>query len=242
MRQALPAMREVFAEGSAPRTSINRRIGSERRLATIRSRLDAATKIAHAHSAKVNDVLLTAVARGYRALLRTRGERVDDLVLRAFVPVSLHREQPGQAQGNVDAAMVVPLPIGEPDESRLLERIAAETAERKAKARPSGGAIFRSIAIQRAFLEYTPHQRMMNAYVTDVPGPPVPLYFAGAAIRELFPRVPILGNMSIGVGALSYEDQFNITVVADRQQSPDLEIFVDGVGRALDALADSIRA
>jgi diacylglycerol O-acyltransferase / wax synthase len=242
MRQALPAMREVFAEGSAPRTSINRRIGSERRLATIRSRLDAATKIAHAHSAKVNDVLLTAVARGYRALLRTRGERVDDMVLRAFVPVSLHREQPGQAQGNVDAAMVVPLPIGEPDESRLLERIAAETAERKAKARPSGGAIFRSIAIQRAFLEYTPHQRMMNAYVADVPGPRVPLYFAGAAIRELFPRVPILGNMSIGVGALSYEDQFNITVVADRQQSPDLEIFVDGVGRALDALADSIRA
>jgi diacylglycerol O-acyltransferase / wax synthase len=82
---------------------------------------------------------------------------------------------------------------------------------------------------------------MMNAYVADVAGPPVPLYFAGAAIRELFPRVPILGNMSIGVGALSYEDQFNITVVADRQQSPDLNIFVDGVRRALDALADSAR-
>ena len=47
--------------------------------------------------------------------------------------------------------------------------------------------------------------------------------------------------MSIGVGALSYEDQFNITVIADRHQSPDLETFVDGVGRALEALADSIR-
>jgi diacylglycerol O-acyltransferase / wax synthase len=241
IRQGLPAMRELFAEGSAPRTSVNHRIGSERRLAIIRSRLDVAKKIAHAHNAKVNDVLLTAVARGYRALLQSRGEAVDDLVLRAFVPVSLHQEQPGQAQGNIDAAMVVPLPIGEPDESSLLERVAAETAERKAKARPSGGAIFRSIAIQRAFLAYTPYQRMMNAYVADVPGPPVPLYFAGAAIRELFPRVPILGNMSIGVGALSYEDQFNITVVADRQQSSDLEIFNDGVGRALEALENPIR-
>jgi diacylglycerol O-acyltransferase / wax synthase len=156
--------------------------------------------------------------------------------------VSLHQEQPGQAQGNVDAAMVVPLPIGEQDEFRLLERIAAESAERKAKARPSGGAIFRSIAIQRAFLIYTPYQRLMNAYVTDVPGPPVPLYFAGAPIRELFPVVPILGNMSIGVGALSYAEQFNITVVADRQLCPDLDTFVDGMKHSLDALRDSVRA
>jgi diacylglycerol O-acyltransferase / wax synthase len=179
------------------------------------------------------------VARGYRALLAGRGERVDDLVLRSFVPVSLHGEQSGQAQGNIDAAMVVPLPIGEPDVGRLLERIAAESAERKTKSRPSGGSLFRSVAIQRAFLSYTPYQRMMNAYVTDVPGPPVSLYFAGAPIRELFPLVPILGNMSIGVGALSYADQFNITVVADRQLCPDLGIFVDGAERGLDSLAGS---
>jgi WS/DGAT/MGAT family acyltransferase len=229
-------MRELFTEGSAPQTSVNRRIGSDRTLAIIRSRLDVAKEIAHAHHAKVNDVLLTAVARGYRALLESRGERVDDLVLRAFVPVSLHEEQPGQEQGNIDAAMVVPLPIGEADDARLLERIAAESATRKEKARPSGGAIFRSIAVQRAFLWYTPYQRMMNAYVTDVPGPPVPLYVAGAPIRELFPLVPILGNMAIGVGALSYADQLNITVVADRQLCPDLGIYVDGVERALGAL------
>ena len=74
MRQALPAMRELFAEGSAPRTSINRRIGSERRLATIRSRLDAATKIAHVHSAKVNDVLLTArISACYSTRIGIRG-------------------------------------------------------------------------------------------------------------------------------------------------------------------------
>ena len=200
MRHSAPAMREVFAEDRAPRTSVNRPIGTDRRLAIIRSGLDVAKKIAHAHAAKVNDVLLTAVARGYGALLQSRGERVDDLVLRAFVPVSLHQERPGQAQGNVDAGMAVPLPIGEPDDARLLERIAAESAVRKTRSRPSGGSLFRSVAIQRAFLSYMPYQRMMNAYVTDVQGPPVPLYFAGAPIRELFPLVPILGNMSIGVG------------------------------------------
>src|SRR5215211_6365760 len=237
---ALPALREMFAEGSAPRTSVNRPIGSDRRVAVIRGNLGVAKEIAHAHHAKVNDVLLAAVARGYGALLRARGERVEDLVLRGFVPVSLHREQPGEARGNVDAGMVVPLPIDEPDDSRLLERIAAESAERKAKARPPAGELFGSIVIQRAFLHYMPHQRVMNAYVADVPGPPVPLFFAGAAIRELFPLVPITANLTIGVGALSYAEQFNITVVADRDLCTDMDIFVDGVKRSVDALAASV--
>jgi diacylglycerol O-acyltransferase / wax synthase len=241
MRGRVPAMREVFAEERAPRTSVNRRIGSDRRLAIIRSRLDLAKQVAHAHRGKVNDVLLTAVARGYRALLQSRGERVERLVLRAFVPVSLHDEQPGPARGNIDAAMVVPLPLGEADDARLLERIAVESAARKAKSRPSGGTLFPSVTVQRAFLSYTAYQRMMNAYVADVPGPPVPLFFAGAPIREIFPLVPILGNMTIGVGALSYADQFNVTVVADRQLCPDLPIFVGAVEHTLASLASARR-
>jgi diacylglycerol O-acyltransferase / wax synthase len=67
-----------------------------------------------------------------------------------------------------------------------------------------------------------------------------PLYFAGAPIRELFPLVPITANLTIGVGALSYADQFNVTVVADRQLCPDLDVFVDGVEQALAALGDSM--
>jgi hypothetical protein len=185
-------------------------------------------------------VLLTAVARGYRALLRSRRERVEGLVLRAFVPVSLHQAQAGEARGNVDAGMVVPLPIDEHDDARLLERIAAESAERKTKARPPAGDLFGSIVVQRAFLRYMPHQRVMNAYVADVPGPPVALFFAGAPIRELFPLVPITANITIGVGALSYADQFNITVVADRDLCTDVDVFVDGVTRSVDVLAHSV--
>jgi diacylglycerol O-acyltransferase / wax synthase len=239
---ALPALREMFAEGSAPKTSVNRPIGSDRRLAVIRSDLEVVRRIAHTHHAKINDVLLAAVARGYRALLRSRREPIEGLVLRAFVPVSLHQEQAGEARGNVDAGMVVPLPIDEPDDSRLLERIAAESAERKTKTRPPAGDLFGSIVVQRAFLLYMPYQRVMNAYVADVPGPPVHLHFAGAPIRELFPLVPITANLTIGVGALSYTDQFNVTVVADRKLCPDLDTFVGGMKHSLDALRDSVRA
>ena len=240
MQRSWPAAREIFAEGRAPRTTVNRRIGSDRRLAIIRTNLDDLKAIAHTHEAKVNDVLLTAVASGYAELLRSRGERVDTLVLRAFVPVSLHQEHADQAKGNVDAGMVVPLPIGERDHVRRLQIIATDTRERKKKQRPEAGSLFRSIFLQRAFLRLMPRQRFMNAYIANVPGPSAPLYFAGAPVLELFPVVPITANVSIGVGALSYASQLNITVVADRDLCPDLSIFVDGVQHALDALGHSV--
>jgi hypothetical protein len=156
------------------------------------------------------------------------------------VPVSLHDEQPGPARGNVDAGMLVPLPLGERNDIRRLELIAAETSERKKKNRPPADSLFRTVLLQRAFLRLMPRQRFMNAYVANVPGPPIPLYFAGARLIEFFPIVPITANVSIGVGALSYAGQFNLTVVADRDLCPDLVVFVSGLCRSLEALERSV--
>jgi WS/DGAT/MGAT family acyltransferase len=240
VRQGWPAVREAFVEARAPRTSLSRRVGWHRRFALIRSQLDLVRQVAHALEATVNDVLMVALAGGLRALLLGRGERVDGLVLRAAVPVSLHQEQPGQAHGNRDGMMVVPLPVGEPDDVRRLRLIAAETSRRKRKYRPQGGTLFRSVAAQRAFLRLAPYQRLVNTYAANVPGPPVPLYFAGARLLEVFPVVPIWGNVSLGVGALSYAGQFNITAVADRAACPDLEVFAQGASRSLETLAASV--
>jgi hypothetical protein len=62
---------------------------------------------------------------------------------------TLHREHPGQARGNQDGSMVVPLPIGEPDHLRRLDLIAAETAHRKTKAHPPRSADDRATAVAR---------------------------------------------------------------------------------------------
>jgi diacylglycerol O-acyltransferase / wax synthase len=83
-------------------------------------------------------------------------------------------------------------------------------------------------------------QRLASAYVANVPGPPMPLYLAGAQLLELFPIVPLIGNITLGVGALSYAGQFNITVVADRDACPDVEVFADAVRDGLHALAVSV--
>jgi diacylglycerol O-acyltransferase len=234
-----PTWREVFAEERAPRTSLNRRVGARRRLAFVRSHLDRAKQIAHAHDAKVNDVVLTAVAEGLRELLRSRGERVESLVLRALVPVSLHQEQPGQARGNLDGMIVVPLPAGEPDPVRLLQLVTAETAERKNKVHPQAlsTGIFQFTAARRAVMWLSARQRRFSLNVTNVPGPPVPLYLAGAPLLEAFPVVPLIGNETLSVGVLSYAGQLNLTAVADGDACPDVEVFAQGARSALDNLA-----
>jgi diacylglycerol O-acyltransferase / wax synthase len=152
---------------------------------------------------------------------------------RPYAPVSLHREQPGPARGNRDGVMVVPLPIGLSDPDERLRRIAAETAERKRRHRPPAGSLLRNRIVQRTFLRLLAHQRWANAYVANVPGPRMPLWFAGAPVVEVFPVVPLTGNVTMRIGALSYADQFNITAVADRDGCPDVEVFATGLRNAL---------
>jgi diacylglycerol O-acyltransferase len=228
----------VFTDKPAPRTSLNRPVGTERQIAIIRDRLDRTKQIAHLHNAKVNDVVLAAVSGGLRQLLASRGEDVQGLVQRAMVTISVHEEQPGQARGNKPGWMMVPLPLDEPDPVRRLELIAAETAARKHQARPEAGSgIFRFVACQRVWYRLFPRQRSVNLVVSNAAGPPVPLYLAGAELLELFPMMPTMGNLTLVVAALSYAGQLNFSAVADRDGCPDVDVFARGVRGALDDLA-----
>jgi Na+/H+ antiporter NhaD/arsenite permease-like protein len=65
-------------------------------------------------------------------------------------------------------------------------------------------------------------------------------YLAGARLLELFPVVPIMGNITLDVGVLSYAGQLNLTAMADRDTCPDLEVFAHGVRSTLDDLARSV--
>jgi WS/DGAT/MGAT family acyltransferase len=235
LRAAWPATRELLAEAPAPETSLDRMVGPGRTLALVRTTLDQVKQVAHAHAATVNDVLLAATAGGLRALLRTRGEPVEDTTVRIYVPVSLRRRVHGPQQGNLIAQMTVPLPLGGSDPGRRLRQIAAETAERKARTRTSLGTLFRGRIARRLLLAAVMRQRV-NVTSASIPGPVVPLSLAGARVLEVFPVLPLIANEPLGVGALSYAGAFNIGVVADRDAFPDLDAFAAGVREELHAL------
>ena len=242
VRAAWPAMRELSTAPPAVPTSLDLVVGPDRSLALIRGSLDLVKQIAHRHDAKVNDVLLAVTAGGLRGLFQRRGEPVADLVVPVYVPVTLrqpeHREQ---ARGNLIGQMVVPLPVGMPDPGRRLRRIATETARQKAKSHPNLGTMLRSRLARRALLKYL-DRHPVSVTTADVPGPPLPVYLAGARLLEVFPVLPLIGKVTLGVAALSYAGQFNITAVADRDAVPDLAVFAASAQNELRALSAPVPA
>ena len=230
-------LRDMFATPRVPSTSLNRPIGADRSLAVVRGCLDTARVAAHREQATVNDLILATVAGALRDLLHSRGEPVDGLVLRAAIPVSLHPGASGPARGNLDSGMNVPLPARVADPIARLRLVRQQTATLKAKDKPPMFTGFMaSELVQKTVLRLMNHQHIVNTYIADVPGPPAPLYLAGARLLEVFPLVPIIGNVTVGIGVLSYAGQLNFTVVADHDTWPDLPVFARALQHAYDEL------
>jgi diacylglycerol O-acyltransferase / wax synthase len=76
----------------------------------------------------------------------------------------------------------------------------------------------------------------VNLVVTSVPGSPVPLYAGGARLLDAIPIVPIAGNLSVGVAALSYERRLVVGITADRDRCPDVEVMARGMKKAFTTL------
>jgi diacylglycerol O-acyltransferase / wax synthase len=238
--QLWPPIREYLGERSMGRTSLNAPLGAARRIAVIPSSLSTVKDACHRLGVTVNDAVLAAVAAGLRELLQSRGESVDGLVLRAMVPVTLQDPSLGPLRGNLYGAMLVRLPIGEANTFRRLDRIAAQTASRKQRAtRPWGVGVFGSPLMQRLTLPLAGRQHYINIHVANVRGPAEPLYLAGARLTTAFPLVPLNVNLTIGIGVLSYTNQLNIIVVADRDQCPDLATFTTGLNRSMIGLVQA---
>jgi diacylglycerol O-acyltransferase len=224
--------RQLAREGRAPRTSFNRPVGAQHRVRLVRAGLEQARQVAHAHHATVNDVMLCAIAGGARALLAGRGELQRPLVLKVSVAASVRAPASASQAGNLVGILLVPVPVGEADPIRRLEQIARATAERK-RLPPYQPA---ARLLQRAMIRTMNRQRRINLLMSNLPGPPQPLYFAGAKILEVFQIGVVQGNVAVQVGALSYAGQLNFDIVADANLVPDLTVFADGMTEDLERL------
>lgn len=236
-------VRAALRELRSPRTSLNRPPGSVLRFAVITASLSVLKPAAQAARATINDVVLSAVAGGLRDLLQSRGENVAGVTLHAMVPVTMQDRSPGAARGNRYGAMLVPLPIGWPSAAQRLTFIARQTSERKKQPRALwGGGLLGSPLIQLLGLKLADRQHVISIHVANVRGPTRPLYLGEARLLSLFPVVPLSGNVTVGIGVLSYAGQVTIGVVADRECCPDLATFTTGLSAALSELTEQASA
>lgn len=235
LRAAWPATRELLAGPPGPSTSLDGVIGQDRVLAVAPSSLADVSAVARAHGATINDVLLAMIAGGLRSLLLSRGENVEGLELPVYVPMSLRRGSEEGPAGNDISQIIVRLPIGLPDSEGRLRQITSAMTERKAVARPSLGTTFRNRVLSKYLLKLIIRQRV-NVASADLIGPPAPLRLAGAEVLEMLPLINLMGNVTLGVGAMSYAGRFDVLAVADAVIHPDVEVFAAGAGAELRAL------
>lgn len=233
--QVWHGIRGLVAGAPGPVTSLGGLVGPHRRLAVVRAQLDAVEAVAHAEHVTVNDVLLAMVAGGVSALLRSRGESVDGLVVPILVPVSLRRPTEEAPLGNRISQMAVELPVGEADPVVRLRRVNAATTSAKALPHPSMGALFRNRLLGALVLRLVIRRRI-NLLSADIVGPRQQLSFAGNTVRDVFPLINLLGNVTVGVGAMSYAGRFELLVVADGDLHPDVAVLASGAAAELASL------
>lgn len=222
-RAALSLAEDVIRP--APPSFLNRPIGPRRALVTDRLPLARLERIKCARGVKLNDVVLTVVAGTLRRFAAVaEGEAKP---LRAMVPVSVRGSADSPADGNRITFAFVDLPLHESRAERRLELIRAQTQELKTSGRISGSDALLQSAVQlpgfvkerAARLAASP--RMYNLAVSNVPGPRVPLYAAGALVESIHPVIPISEGHAIAIGVLSYRDELHFAAYVDPDALPE---------------------
>ncbi len=249
LRTAATAGRLAIAAGSvardlvAPRSPINGTVGTRRFYRIVRWSLDDARAAAHGLGGTVNDVALAAVTAGLRDLLRERGDDLGGADLHALVPVSVRAGDEHRDLGNRVAAMIVPLPVGLPDAEPRFATVHRAVRSARADHQPELSLALLELPehwpepVLAAATGLVHHQPLVNVVVTNVPGPPVPLYLAGAELLEVFPIVPLARNLDVSLGVLSYGSHLTVGIWADRDRLPDVEVLVEGIGRGFAELS-----
>lgn len=231
---------------AAPPSSLNRSIGPHRRFETVTVALDDLKRIKNAFGGTVNDVVLTVVSGGLRRLLRGRGERVDDLELRAMVPVSVRTDEQRGTLGNQVANVWAALPVYEPDPLERLHVISESMRDLKSSGQAVGAQVLTSLGefapptIVAQASRLVARQRAFNLVITNVPGPQLPLYTLGHEMLEVYPVLPLSGNTTLGVALLSYNGSVGFGLLGDYETTEDIGELAEGIEKSTAELLGSI--
>jgi WS/DGAT/MGAT family acyltransferase len=224
--------------------SLNGPIGPHRRWAWTETQLDEVKRARKALGGTVNDVVLTAITRGFRDLLQARGALTDGLVVRTMVPVSVRAEGERGTLNNKVSAVFVDLPVSEEDPVARLASIREQMDHHKSTMQTVDA---RSIIGMADYAAPTllalgvragirTGQWYSQAVTTNVPGPRVPLYLLGRKMLNSHAYVPIAAGTRISIGIFSYLSEMTFGINADFDAFPDIDVLSDGINRGMDEL------
>lgn len=235
-----------------PRSFLNGPTGPHRQVALGRWELETVKAIKDEVGVTVNDVVLAVLGRGLRRFVEQHRDEPLGRGLVASVPISI-RADDDQTFDNQVSGMTTPLHDDVEDPAEQIARVS--DAMRGAKDRM--GAVAATVLTDwsenavpavaaQAFRFYSRmglarrHPPIANVTISNVPGPPLPLYLAGSRMEAMFPIGPVIPNQRINITVVSYLDQMYLGVIADRENVPAVRGLIEALELELAEVADAV--
>lgn len=224
----------------APKTVLNKSISSERAFGSITLSLPRVKAVGKAAGGSLNDAVMAISAGMLRRYLAQHGE-VPDKPLTAGVPISLRDEGNANANNQV-FAMICPLATNIADPKQRLATIIAESGKAKDMVNPfkafvplmtNASALGLPVAAQLLALLYSRSgladvlPPATNVCISNVPGPRMTLYAAGAELLHLYPVSIVTHGMALNITVQGYRDQLDFGLIAGANILPDVQALTD---------------
>ena len=188
-------------------------------------------------SATVNDVIVSIVGGGLRKYLLSKDELPDES-LSCAAPISVRSERNSESTGNQVSQMTISMATDIEDPMARLLAVHRSAEDAKAYSSALGTSVLMdvsevmvpevlgwgmraaSFALANADIPMPSH-----TVVSNVPGPQVPLYLAGAKVHLIMGLGPLLHMMGLFHAVLSAAGRITINFVSCREMLPDPEFY-----------------
>ena len=236
---------------TAPRTPWNGAITPHRKVSFAKVELADVKALKDHFGVTVNDIVLSLMGGTLRRYLEAAGALPDEPLV-AVCPISVRtEEETGQANNRV-SAMFTTLATQIDDPEERLRRIHETTKGAKEDHNAVGASFlteWAEYAAPRTFALASRlysqlnladrHRPIHNVVISNVPGPPVPLYYAGAELIAAYPMGPIMEGGGLNITVMSYRDRVDIGFMACRELVPDVWDLPDHVDAAMAELLEA---
>ncbi|GAC1611544.1 MAG: wax ester/triacylglycerol synthase family O-acyltransferase [Mycobacteriales bacterium] len=218
----------------APGTPFNKSVSPHRRWAFVSLPLDDVKQVKNVMGTTVNDVVMALSAGALRRWLIDH-DALPEAPLIAGVPVSVRTDDQKGAGGNRVSSMIAPIPTHLADARERLRacHVAMQAAKQQHGALPADmladvaqfamPALAGQAARLAARLRLVERINAFNLIISNVPGPNIPLYYAGCRLEAYYPLSAIADGQGLNITVMSYGGQLHFGLIADRELVPDLD-------------------
>lgn len=238
---------------TAPTTPFNQTISQHRKLSLTSIPLDDVKEVKRAFGVSVNDVVMAMCAGVLRTWLLEH-DALPEVPLVAMVPVSIRDPRAHASGGNRVSAMLASLPTQVSDPVERLARVhqATEIAKSQQAFIPQGlvddisdfapPALTARAARMMFGSQLLNRLPAFNVVISNVPGPNIPVYMAGAKLLAHYPVSIVTDGVGLNITLIGYLGQLHFGIVAAREVVPDVDRMTAGLSDELALLLRAARA